>query len=129
MFAFGDDPANEHLPHNYENCHMAVYAGTHDNETVAGYFRERTDYEMAYLYAYLDIDKQEDIPDALIRCAYASTADVVVIQMQDILKLGNEARMNVPATVGENWRWRLSSEQLPEERRVWLRNLAAVYRR
>ncbi len=129
MFAFGDDPANEHLPHNYENRRMAVYAGTHDNETVAGYFRERTDYEMAYLYAYLDIDKQEDIPDALIRCAYASTADVVVIQMQDILKLGNEARMNVPATVGENWRWRLSSEQLPEERRAWLRNLAAVYRR
>ena len=72
---------------------------------------------------------KEEIPDALIRCAYASIADIAIIQMQDVLKLGNEARMNAPATVGYNWRWRLNKEQLDESRRAWIRNLAAVYRR
>ena len=54
---------------------------------------------------------------------------IAVIQMQDLLKLGNEARMNAPSTVGYNWRWRLNKEQLAESRRAWIRNLAAVYRR
>lgn len=129
MFAFDGDTANEHLPHNYTDHHTIVYAGTHDNETIVGYFRDKTDYELAYLYEYLNISNKEDIPDALIRAAYASTADIAVIQMQDVLKLGNEARMNAPSTVGYNWRWRLGTEQLSEERRAWIRNLAAVYRR
>lgn len=129
MFAFDGDTANEHLPHNYIDHHTVVYAGTHDNETIVGYFHEKTEYELAYIYEYLNISSKEDIPDALIRAAYASTADIAIIQMQDVLKLGNEARMNAPSTVGLNWRWRLGTEQLSEERRTWIRNLAAVYRR
>lgn len=129
MFAFDGDPANEHLPHNYPDGHWVVYAGTHDNDTIVGYFRGKTEYELAYLYEYLNIEKQDEIPDALIRCAYASVADIAIIQMQDLLKLGNEARMNKPATVGANWRWRFGKEQLTENRRAWIRNLAAVYRR
>ena len=128
MFAFDGNTANEHLPHNYLDHEACVYVGTHDNETIVGYFRDKTEYELAYLYEYLNIGKKEEIPDALIRSAYASTADVAIIQMQDVLKLGNEARMNAPSTVG-NWRWRLAHEQLDESRRAWIRNLAAVYRR
>ena len=129
MFAFGDDTANEHLPHNYTDCNLVVYAGTHDNETIVGYFRDKTDYELAYLYEYLNIKYKEEIPDALIRAAYASIADVVIIQMQDLMKLGNEARMNAPSTVGRNWRWRIGKDTLSEERRAWIRTLATVYRR
>lgn len=129
MFAFDGNTANEHLPHNYINNQVIVYAGTHDNETIVGYFRDKTEYELAYLYEYLNIESKEEIPDALIRLAYQSSADVAIIQMQDILKLGNEARMNAPSTVGYNWRWRLGQEQLDESRRAWIRNLAAVYRR
>ena len=129
MFAFGDDTANEHLPHNYTDCNLVVYAGTHDNETIVGYFRDKTDYELAYLYEYLNIKYKEEIPDALIRAAYASIADVVIIQMQDLMKLGNEARMNTPSTVGRNWRWRIGKDTLSEERRAWIRTLATVYRR
>lgn len=129
MFAFDGNTANEHLPHNYINNKVIVYAGTHDNETIVGYFRDKTEYELAYLYEYLNIESKEEIPDALIRLAYQSSADVAIIQMQDILKLGNEARMNAPSTVGYNWRWRLGQEQLDESRRAWIRNLAAVYRR
>ena len=129
MFAFEEDTANEHLPHNYVSSNLVVYAGTHDNDTIVGYFRDKTDYELAYLYEYLNIRYKEEIPDALIRAAYASIADVAIIQMQDLLKLGNEARMNAPSTVGSNWRWRLGRDHLSEERRAWIRTLATVYRR
>lgn len=129
MFAFGDDTANENLPHNYTDSNLVVYVGTHDNDTIVGYFRDKTDYELAYLYEYLNIKYKEEIPDALIRAAYASIADLVIIQMQDLLKLGNEARMNAPSTVGNNWRWRLGRDHLSEERRAWIRTLATVYRR
>ena len=129
MFAFDDDTANEHLPHNYQDTNMVVYAGTHDNETIVGYFRDKSDYELAYLYEYLNIHYKEEIPDALIRAAYASIADVAIIQMQDLMKLGNEARMNAPSTVGRNWRWRIGKDTLSEERRAWIRTLATIYRR
>ena len=65
MFAFDDDTANEHLPHNYQDTNMVVYAGTHANETIVGYFRDKSDYELAYLYEYLNIHYKEEIPDAL----------------------------------------------------------------
>ena len=119
----------QNLPHNYTDSNLVVYVGTHDNDTIVGYFRDKTDYELAYLYEYLNIKYKEEIPDALIRAAYASIADLVIIQMQDLLKLGNEARMNAPSTVGNNWRWRLGRDHLSEERRAWIRTLATVYRR
>lgn len=129
MFAFDEDTSNEHLPHNFESKNMVVYPGTHDNETIVGHFYDKTDYELAYLYAYLNIKTKEEIPDALIRAAYSSVADLVIIQMQDLFKLGNEARMNAPSTVGKNWKWRIGADSLNEERREWIRTLAAVYRR
>ncbi|SFG19156.1 4-alpha-glucanotransferase [Lachnospiraceae bacterium C7] len=129
MFAFDDDTSNEYLPHNYQNTDLAVYAGTHDNDTIVGFFRDKTDYELAYLYEYLNISCRDEIPDALIRAAYQSVGSLAIIQMQDILKLGNEARMNEPSTVGYNWRWRLGHENLNEKRRAWIRNIAITYRR
>lgn len=129
LFAFDGNTANEYLPHNYTDTNIAVYAGTHDNDTVVGYFRDKTEYELAFLYEYLGISSKEEIPDAIIRLAYSSIADVVIIQMQDILKLGNEARMNLPSTVGQNWRWRFKKDGLSEERRTWIRTLATIYRR
>lgn len=129
LFAFDGNTANEHLPHNYSDGNLVVYAGTHDNETVVGYFRDKTEYELAYLYEYLNIKKKADIPDAVIRAAYASVADIVIMQMQDLLKLGNEARMNFPSTVGTNWRWRALKGSLGEERRAWIRTMTLLYRR
>lgn len=129
LFAFNGRADNEYLPHNYNSTNTVVYAGTHDNDTIVGYYRDRTDYELAYLYSYLNIDKKEQISDAMIRAAYSSIADVVILQMQDILQLGNEARMNQPSTVGVNWKWRVLDDALPEERRNWLRTQTALYRR
>ena len=129
MFAFDGNTGNENLPHNFEENNIVVYTGTHDNDTIVGYFRDKTEYELAYLYEYLNIGSKEEIPDALIRLAYSSIADVVIIPMQDILQLGNEARMNQPSTVGQNWKWRVGKDTLSEERRAWIRTIAAVYRR
>ena len=129
LFAFDGNPANEHLPHNYQDGNLVVYAGTHDNETVVGFFRDKTEYELAFLYEYLNIQKKEEIPDAIIRTAYASVANIVIMQMQDLLKLGNEARMNFPSTVGSNWKWRTLSDSLSEERRTWIRTMTLLYSR
>ncbi len=129
LFAFDGKADNEYLPHNYTDTNTVLYAGTHDNDTIVGYYPNCTDYELAYMYSYLNIDSKEQIADALIRTAYASIADVVILQMQDILQLGSEARMNRPSTVGVNWKWRFSSGLLPEERRSWIRTQTALYRR
>lgn len=131
MFAFDGDPSNEYLPHNYANVDCAAYIGTHDNETIVGSFGDRTDYELAYLYEYLSIDTKSQISNALIRALYQSTAEIAIVQMQDILELGNEARMNSPSTVGNNWKWRMtqSSDRLDDEKKAWIRNIAVVYRR
>lgn len=129
LFAFDGGADHEYLPHNYTNTNTVVYAGTHDNDTIVGYYRDRNEYELAYLYSYLNIESKEELPDALIRTAYASIADVVILQMQDILQLGNEARMNRPDTVGINWKWRITDDMLPEERRNWIRTQTALYRR
>ena len=76
MFAFDGDPSNEHLPHNYPGSHTVVYAGTHDNDTIVGYFRDKTEYELAYLYEYLNISSQEEIPVCICKyCRYRDHTD------------------------------------------------------
>lgn len=67
MFAFDGDPTNEYLPHNYADSHVVAYIGTHDNETIVGYFSDKTDYELAYMYEYLNIENKSQVPNALIR--------------------------------------------------------------
>lgn len=126
LFAFDGNTKNEHLPYHYEGGNLAVYTGTHDNETIVGYFAEKTEEELAFCYDLLHISRKEEIPDAMIRAAYGSVADIVILQMQDILKLGNEARMNFPATIGTNWRWRLTKGSLTDERIEFIRRLALI---
>ena len=129
LFAFGEDSDHGSLPHNYQDTNRVVYAGTHDNATIVGYFKEKSEEELEYLYDYLNIHSKEEIPDALIRLAYSSVADIVILQLQDILKLDNEARMNLPSTVGRNWRWRLWNDAITEERMEFIRKMTTLYRR
>lgn len=126
LFAFDGNTENEHLPYNYDDGNLVVYAGTHDNETVTGFFKQKTEEELQFIYQYLNIKTRDEIPDAILRAAYGSVADIVIMQMQDLLKLGNEARMNFPSTVGNNWRWRVIRGSLTEERKELLRTLVRV---
>ena len=129
QFAFDGVNTNSNLPHTYKNSNMIVYGGTHDNETLVGYFEEKEEEDMQSAYDYLNVSTKEEVPNAIIRAAYASTADVAIMQMQDILGLDNSARMNLPSSVGQNWRWRLLPEQFTEEHVEFLKNLAEIYGR
>ncbi|MSS63222.1 4-alpha-glucanotransferase [Velocimicrobium porci] len=128
-FGFDGNAENDNLPHNYKTSNCIVYGGTHDNETLVGFFEKQKKEELNYLYSYLNIKRKKDIPDAIIRLAYASIADTAIFQMQDILHLDNKARMNLPGTLGANWRWRMKKGQFTEEHVKSLAKLVGVFGR
>lgn len=117
LFAFGEDnPHHPYLPHTHEkNC--IVYTGTHDNNTVRGWFqKEAGPEERQRLSRYIGRTvKEDDIHWEFIRLGAMSAANTFVVPMQDVLGLGEEARMNRPATKGKNWRWRLLPHQLTHD--------------
>lgn len=130
QFAFdGDDGQNEYLPHNYQSKNCIVYGGTHDNETIAGYYKDKKSNDMKFVRQYLAVDKKEEIPKAMIRCGYGSIADTAIFQMQDILELDNSARMNFPSTVGTNWKWRMLPNQFTKENTRFLKRMCKLYNR
>ena len=128
-FAFDSGADNEYLPHNYKNPNCIVYGGTHDNETLAGFYGARKKKELKYLFRYLGISEKKEIPSAILRAGYASIANTAIFQMQDILELDNSARMNYPSTVGTNWRWRLLPGQFTKEHQKRLKKYCRIYGR
>ena len=129
QFAFNSGSDNEYLPHNYNSSNTVVYGGTHDNQTMVGYLKTIGKAEEEYALEYLGVKRKKDIPDAVIKVAYASNAAVAVFQVQDILKLDDSARMNLPSSLGGNWQWRMKEGQLTEECIKWLNKLAGTYGR
>jgi 4-alpha-glucanotransferase len=114
QFAFGEDnPMHPFLPHNYEK-NFLVYTGTHDNNTVRGWFEEEASTEdKRRLFRYLGREVPvEEIHWELIRLAMMSVAQSVILPMQDVLGLGREARMNRPSIAHGNWEWRLRPVQI-----------------
>ena len=112
VFAFYDDPDNEFLPHFHnENC--VVYTGTHDNDTVVGWYARVAEAERDFARRYLARDGH-DIAWDLIRAAWSSPAVFAITTMQDLLGLGNEARMNYPGRASGNWAWRMRAEHMTE---------------
>ena len=105
-FAFepGEEGGSAYLPHKYtENC--VCYIGTHDNDTLAGWYENAGKKEIEFAKEYLSAG--EDFADSMIRAGMRSAAAVFIVQMQDWLSLGSEARINTPGTSGKNWRWRM----------------------
>lgn len=131
LFAFGDDfPDGDYLPHNYSrNC--VVYTGTHDNNTVRGWFRQEADDEQKNrLSGYAGADVDEDtVSWHMIRLAMLSVADTAVIPMQDILSLDEYAKMNVPATTSGNWMWRMNGGFPDRDTAEKLREITIIYGR
>ncbi|MCD7824524.1 MAG: 4-alpha-glucanotransferase [Clostridiaceae bacterium] len=129
QFAFDSGSGNEYLPHNLSSRNCIIYGGTHDNETLAGYFCSRTQKQTKFARQYLNVKKNQELPGAILRAGYASIADTAIFQMQDILELDNTARMNLPSTVGTNWRWRMLPGQFAPEHRKRLKKYCTLYRR
>jgi 4-alpha-glucanotransferase len=128
QFAFGSDTDNPFLPFNFvRNC--VVYTGTHDNDTTAGWYSTLEDYERTTLHDYLGGMERDGIHWALIRVALSSVANQTIIPFQDILGLGNEARMNYPGKPTGNWGWRYTPESLNQGLSDYLRKLTTLYGR
>lgn len=127
QFAFGSGADNPYLPHNYPPLCVA-YTGTHDNDTTIGWYETLTNDQKAYVQAYLSRSDRE--PHwAFIREVWASVARLAVVPMQDILGLGSRARMNMPGSERNNWRWRMSRSQMEEAEMMKLKELGALYGR
>jgi 4-alpha-glucanotransferase len=127
QFAFGGDADDPYLPHNYApNC--IVYTGTHDNDTTLGWFNSRSEAERQAVQCYLGRDGS-DICWDMLRLAFASVADVAIAPLQDVLRLGSEARQNTPGRGSGNWCWRVRAEALTPGLAFGLRELTATYGR
>ncbi len=126
QFAFDGGCDNPYLPHNYE-CDSVVYTGTHDNDTTLGWFDALSAEQQAVVREYIGFD--DEMPWSLLRCALASTAQVAIIPMQDLLSLGSEGRMNIPGTVEGNWRWHFQWQQVDDALAPRLQELVQLYGR
>jgi len=127
QFAFGGEADDPYLPHNYtQNC--IVYTGTHDNDTTLGWFSTRGAAEREAVQRYLGRDGR-DIGWDMLRLAFASVADVAIVPLQDVLRLGSEARQNTPGQGYGNWCWRFRAPALTPGLAHGLRQLTAAYGR
>jgi 4-alpha-glucanotransferase len=126
QFAFSG-PDNNFLPHNYlSNC--VTYTGTHDNDTARGWYESAPEHERDFARRYLATDGKHFAWE-LTRAAWASVAVYAIVPIQDLLGLGTEARMNFPSTLGGNWAWRLSRDEMSTALQERLRELNYLYLR
>ncbi len=105
QFAFDSGPSNGYLPHNHQK-NSVVYTGTHDNDTTVGWFQSLSDAQRSRVSRY--VGSSDDTVGCLLRTVLMSVADTAVIPLQDLIRLGSEARMNVPGTAFGNWGWRFT---------------------
>lgn len=128
QFAFDSREKNDYLPHNYtKNC--VVYTGTHDNTTTEDWKLSAPPEDVAFARRYLGIGPEDDFTGAMIRAAQASVADTCIIPLQDYMRLGAQARINTPGTVGGNWRWRVTQKALTSELAQSIRQTTELYGR
>lgn len=114
LFAFAKDASSDYLPHNMDK-NFVVYPSTHDSDTVIGWIKEHDREEVEFAKRYLNMTEEEGLNWGMIRGAMTSVADMAIFQMQDILGLGNETRMNYPGTASGNWTWRMKIGEFSED--------------
>jgi 4-alpha-glucanotransferase len=127
QFAFGDDPDNDYLPHNHLR-NSVVYTATHDNQTTIGWFHGLSSADRQAVQRYIGKDAS-DITWDLIRLALGSVADTAILALQDVMRLGDEARMNTPGRPWGNWSWRYLPHQLHDGLAAGLGELTSAYGR
>jgi 4-alpha-glucanotransferase len=129
-FAFSSEEESDYLPHNYDkNC--VVYTGTHDNNTIKGWFEDisEEDRDLALRYMNKSVEDTGKIHWDIIHLAMQSVAELCIIPLQDYLGLSSDARMNTPSTIGDNWKWRLTKEELSEDLLHKIREITKLYGR
>jgi glycogen debranching enzyme GlgX/4-alpha-glucanotransferase len=130
QFGFGEDASHPFLPHNWPvNC--VAYTGTHDNDTIHGWYASASEHERAFARAYVGVSEGEgaSLHWAMIRALSASAARMVVVPLQDVLGLDGKHRMNVPGEKLECWTWRFAWNMVGARVAEQLAKIAALYGR
>ena len=128
QFAFDSREDSDYLPHNYtHNC--VAYTGTHDNDTILGWFASAPAADTEKAMRYLRIRENESKPKAMMSALLASTADLAIVTVQDLLELGSEGRMNTPSTNSGNWQWQMKKNALTKAHAKWLKEQTVLYGR
>lgn len=127
QFAFDSSEESDVIPHKY-NKNSVVYTGTHDNDTILGWFRGAFDADKEYALSYIKSDGK-DIAWDFIQLAFSTVSNMALVPLQDVLSLGTEARMNIPGTAGGNWTWRYRQGVLTEDIAKRLADITKLYGR
>ena len=127
QFAFDPNGDSEYLPHNYVK-NTVVYTGTHDNDTIKSWYESLSEQEKDFCSEYSRM-KNSNNGFELVKLAFSSVADTAIIQLQDVLNVGNEGRINLPSTIGLNWKWRITKNSLTKELARKLKNITKTNRR
>jgi len=127
QFAFGSDAHDPFLPHNYA-INSVAYNGTHDNETAYGWYIHASKKERKFCREYLNVSGK-DISWDMIRAIWQSVANFAIAPIQDLLELGNQARMNYPGKLGNNWNWRMLDEHLTSQLEKRIKAMNKTYGR
>ena len=129
QFAFNPDDESIDSPHLAPN-NSVMYTGTHDNNTVLGWYKDEIDdATRQYMAQYTNRKEYETVPHAMLRTIFSSVSFMAVATMQDLLELDSAARMNYPSTIGGNWTWRMTAEELNPIVEGELYSLTKTYRR
>lgn len=128
QFAFDSDSYNLDLPHNYDSNNYIVYTGTHDNDTTLGWYINASEETKDLMRRYLNVSGDDAAWD-LIKLAFSTTADVVIIPFQDLMNLNSNYRMNTPGVSTGNWKVRYKSDMLKKEISDGLKYLCKLFNR
>ena len=129
QFAFNPDDESIDSPHLAPN-NSVMYTGTHDNNTVLGWYKDEIDdATRQYMAQYTNRKEYETVPHAMLRTIFASVSFMAIATMQDLLELDSAARMNYPSTIGGNWTWRMTAEELNPIVEGELYSVTKTYRR
>ncbi len=123
-FAFGEDGN----PYTFKK-NSVVYGATHDNDTMAGWYKSLDEAESKFVADYIGAASKASVRDAMLRTIYSLPCDIAILQLQDVLWLGSSARMNTPGTVLGNWRWRMRPDVLTDALAEKLCNYSKLFGR
>ncbi len=128
QFAFDSREESDYIPHLYPR-NVIAYTGTHDNQTTASWFETLPTEDLEYCLNYINHQGEGSPVDSLIKTTLGCVADTAIIPIQDYLHLKSEGRMNIPSTLGNNWRWRLLDSELTQELMEKIEMLTKLYGR
>lgn len=128
QFAFDSREDSDYLPHNYPK-NTVVYTGTHDNDTIMGWMKTAKKQDVKFAIDYLRLNQEEGYNWGMMKGAWASVADTVIVTMQDLQGLDSKARMNIPSTVGDNWKWRAAKGSISNTLAKKINKCMKIYKR